>query len=40
LTLNEGTDCYPDTSARNYLSTLGNIPEQHRSQVDRGGGLI
>jgi hypothetical protein len=39
MTLEDGTDTFPETSAKNYHSTLRNTPEERRSHKHRGGSL-
>jgi hypothetical protein len=37
--LNMGPICYPETSVKDYHSTLRNTPEERRSHQNRGGSL-
>jgi hypothetical protein len=39
LTLEDGTDTFPQTSVKDYHSTLYNIPDEGRSHQNRGGSL-
>ena len=39
LTLEEGTDSYPETLVPNYKSMPSHIPEERRSHLHYGGSL-